>query len=219
MELKSYRYWKRLLDICIAILLLLPFLALGTGLALVSLWAFRGQVFFRQKRLGYHNRIFTIYKFATLLPEQLHGRTLAMETRQTAWGKFMRDYSLDELPQLLNILKGDMSFIGPRPLLPEYEAIYSPAEARRHLVKPGLSGLAQVNGRNALDWNQKMFFDQQYVTNISFLLDMKILWKTMRVVWTGQEINFGACPAGASAEKLNRESSLTHSAQIRWQKA
>lgn len=219
MELKFYRAWKRLMDVSMAILLLLPFLVIGAGIALISIWVFRGQVFFRQPRLGYRNNIFCIYKFTTMLPEQVNGRLLLPAERQSAWGNFLRDYSLDEMPQVINILQGDMSFVGPRPLLPEYKEIYTAAEARRHLVRPGLSGLAQVNGRNDLSWTQKMDFDQQYVREISLRLDMEILWKTFRVVCKGQEINFGFRPDVLPPENESMQCELVPGANIKWVQA
>lgn len=193
------------MDIGLSVLLLLPFLALGLVIAAVSLCVFRSRLFFTQQRLGYRNTIFRIYKFTTLLPEEVKGQRGSPDERQTAWGRFMRDYSLDELPQLLNILKGDMSFVGPRPLLPEYESFYSPAEARRHLVRPGLTGLAQVNGRNALDWEQKMQFDQQYVESLSFRQDLQIMMKTFAVILRGQEVNYGTAPVPAELNEVNKE--------------
>lgn len=192
---------KRLLDLLGTALLLLPALALAFPVLLISGIVFRGKIFFMQKRLGYQNKVFTIYKLTTLLPQG--AATQDPDNRQNAWGKFLRDYSLDELPQLLNILKGDMSFVGPRPLLPEYRPLYTPEEARRHEVKPGLSGLAQVNGRNALSWEEKMDFDQQYVGSISFWLDVKILCKTFVVALRGQEINHGGAPKPKPLEWVN----------------
>lgn len=194
MEIRAYCFWKRLMDIVLSMVLLPPFLALGLIIVLISFPAFRSRLFYTQQRLGYRNKVFRIYKFTTLLPEQQNGRECSLDERQTRWGSFMRNYSLDELPQLLNILKGNMSFVGPRPLLPEYESLYSPAEARRHLVKPGLSGLAQVNGRNALSWEEKMQFDQQYVEAFSFRQDLQIIYKTLGVILKGQEVNYGAAP-------------------------
>lgn len=192
---------KRLLDVLGSAVLLLPVLVLAFPVLLISGIVFRGKVFFMQKRLGYRNRIFTIYKLTTLLPagKEKHG----LEQRQTAWGNFLRNYSLDELPQLLNIFIGDMSFVGPRPLLPEYQPLYTLEEARRHEVRPGLSGLAQVNGRNALSWEAKMDFDQQYVRSLNFWLDLKILCRTFVVALKGQEINHGKAPRPELIEWVN----------------
>lgn len=225
MEHRSYWFWKRLLDIGLSVLLLLPFLALGLLVGTVSLWVFRNRLFFTQPRLGYRHNIFRIYKFTTLLPEKVNGYRRSPDERQTAWGRFMRDYSLDELPQLLNILKGDMSFVGPRPLLPEYESLYSMAEARRHLVRPGLTGLAQVNGRNALDWGQKMQFDQQYVEALSFHQDLHIMMRTFAVILRGQEVNYGTAPVPAAVDEEMKKQpqyspfGVKESPQMQWKQA
>lgn len=126
--------------------------------------------------------------------EERDGVRLSDGERQTAWGKFLRDYSLDELPQLFNILRGDMSWVGPRPLLMEYLPLYTAQEARRHLVKPGLTGLAQVNGRNEISWDEKMYYDQQYVATLGFWLDVQIFGRTIASIWGGQRVNFGSKP-------------------------
>lgn len=188
-------YGKRLLDIGLLSLLMVPALLFSLPIVLISAWVFRGRVFFRQQRLGYQNRVFIIYKFASLLPGETDtGVVVSIEERQTRWGNFLRDYSLDELPQLWNVLKGEMSFIGPRPLLPEYRSLYTPEEAVRHEVKPGLSGLAQVNGRNALSWAEKMAFDQHYVAGLNLKMDLSILFSTSGVILKGQETNYGKAP-------------------------
>lgn len=131
----------------------------------------------------------------------------------------MRDYSLDELPQLLNILKGDMSFVGPRPLLPEYESLYSPAEARRHQVKPGLTGLAQVKGRNALSWHEKMQFDQQYVEAFGFRQDLVIMGKTLGVILRGQEINYGTVPLKVVGYHEPNANHIPEKTTLQWKQA
>ncbi len=185
---------KRVLDLMLAVLMLLPFAAISVVICIISLLVFKGKIFFFQERLGYRNKVFRLFKFATLLPEEQDGKIRTIAERQTAWGDFLRDYSLDELPQLINILKGEMSFVGPRPLLPEYKNLYTPREAVRHEVKPGLTGLAQVNGRNSLSWNEKMQYDQQYVANLCFVSDLEILLKTAGVVLEGQAVSFGKGP-------------------------
>lgn len=187
-------FGKRMLDLALLLVLLVPASFILLPVLLMSSFVFRNQLFFFQKRLGYQNSVFTIYKLATLLPETKSGRHQSLEERQTAWGNFLRDYSLDELPQLLNIIKGEMSFVGPRPLLPEYLPLYTAQEAQRHAVKPGLSGLAQVMGRNALSWKQKMHYDLRYVESMSFSQDFNILFKTAKVVIKGQQINYGQAP-------------------------
>lgn len=137
-------------------------------------------VFFCQPRPGKNGKIFTLYKFRTMSDERDEkGELLPDEMRLHGFGLFLRRTSLDELPQLFNILKGDMSFIGPRPLLVEYLPLYDSSQAKRHLVKPGITGWAQVNGRNAIGWEEKFRLDVWYVENLSFLLDLKIFWMTL----------------------------------------
>jgi len=136
-------------------------------------------VLFRQVRPGLLGRPFTIFKFRTMTDAQdVGGNLLPDDQRLTRLGRFLRRMSLDELPELFNVLKGDMSFVGPRPLLMQYLERYTPEQARRHDVKPGITGWAQVNGRNALSWEEKFELDVWYADNVSFLLDMKILWIT-----------------------------------------
>ena len=136
-------------------------------------------VLFCQTRPGQHGRPFTMVKFRTMTDERdAEGNLLADEQRLTGFGKFMRSTSLDELPELFNVLKGEMSLVGPRPLLVEYLPLYTPEQARRHEVRPGITGWAQVNGRNALSWEEKFKLDVWYVDNRSMWLDMKILWRT-----------------------------------------
>lgn len=199
-----YRFYgKRLFDLVLLSGMLIPSFFIAVPVMLVSAIEFRGKVFFKQKRLGYRNQVFTIFKFVSLLPENVTGKErIQPDERQTTWGKFLRDYSFDELPQLLNILKGEMSFIGPRPLLPEYRNLYSPGEAKRHEVRPGLSGLAQVSGRNELSWEEKMACDQHYIACLSFKLDMKILFSTFSVIIKGQQVNYGRESKPASLKWL-----------------
>ena len=148
-----------------------------------------GALFF-QERPGKDGKIFKVVKFKTMTDERdLNGNLLPDEDRLTKVGKFVRSTSLDELPQLLNILKGDMSFIGPRPLLPEYLPLYSPEQARRHNVRPGLSGWAQVNGRNSISWKQRFEYDVWYVDNISFKLDLKIFFLSIKKAFVREGIN------------------------------
>ena len=135
---------------------------------------------FKQHRPGMNEQIFTMYKFRTMTDERdTNGELLPNRVRLTNFGRFLRSTSLDELPELLNILKGDMSFIGPRPLVTEYLPYYTDEERTRHSVKPGLSGLAQINGRNIASWEQRFRYDIDYVNNITFLGDLKIIVKTM----------------------------------------
>jgi undecaprenyl phosphate N,N'-diacetylbacillosamine 1-phosphate transferase len=143
-----------------------------------------GKVFFTQLRPGYKERLFRVIKFRTMTDERdMSGNLLPDSQRLTGIGKFVRKTSLDELPQLVNVLAGDMSFVGPRPLLVEYLQLYSSEQRQRHDVKPGITGWAQVNGRNAISWSQKFSYDIWYTKNISFSLDIKILMLTiLRVV-------------------------------------
>lgn len=158
-------------------------------------------IFFVQKRPGKEGKIFSIYKFRTMTQAcDEEGALLADEKRLQGLGKLIRSLSLDELPQLLNVLKGEMSFIGPRPLLSEYLDLYTKEQKRRHEVKPGITGWAQVNGRNAISWKEKFEYDLFYVENLSFLLDMKIVWMTIQKIIKREGIS---SPTNATAEKFN----------------
>ena len=166
------------------ILLALPLLA---PVMLLLIWQVRLQlgspVFFCQTRPGLQGRAFNMFKFRTMTDARGHdGRLLPDAERLTAFGRFLRASSLDELPELWNVLKGDMRLVGPRPLLMEYLPLYSPEQARRHEVRPGITGWAQVNGRNALSWEDKFKLDVWYVDHRSIWLDIKILWLTVRKV-------------------------------------
>lgn len=169
------------------ILILSPLLIIASILLLL---ANKGNPFFIQKRPGKSGEIFKIVKFKTMTNEKDDdGNLLPDSQRLTTIGKFIRKTSLDELPQLWNVLIGDMSIIGPRPLLPQYLSIYTPHQYKRHLVKPGITGWAQVNGRNAISWAQKFEYDVWYVQNISFLVDIEILLKTVQKVLVSEGIN------------------------------
>ena len=149
-----------------------------------------GKPFFYQRRPGKGGRIFTIVKFRTMNNRRdKEGQLLPDAERLTVVGSFVRKTSLDELPQLLNVLKGDMSFVGPRPLLPEYLPLYTDRQRIRHNVKPGITGWAQVNGRNAIGWEQKFEYDVWYVENLSFGLDVRIIFKTIKKVVVSEGIN------------------------------
>ncbi|WP_274572451.1 sugar transferase [Neisseria leonii] len=179
-----HHFFKRLTDIAVsatALVLLAPLFA-------VLAWQIRRRlgapVLFRQLRPGLHGRLFTLYKFRTMRDETYaDGRPLSDAERLTPFGRRLRASSLDELPELWNVLKGDMSLVGPRPLLPEYLPLYSPEQARRHLMRPGITGWAQVNGRNALSWPQKFRLDVWYIDHFSYRLDLKILLLTVKTVW------------------------------------
>ncbi|MFA5233453.1 MAG: undecaprenyl phosphate N,N'-diacetylbacillosamine 1-phosphate transferase [Sulfurimonas sp.] len=170
---------KSLFDKLLALFLIILFLPIYIIVSLLIWWKMGTPILFRQKRPGYKEKIFTIYKFRTMTNEKdANGELLADEQRLVGVGKFIRSISLDELPQLFNVLKGDMSFVGPRPLLIEYLPLYNDEQKRRHDAKPGITGWAQVNGRNAISWEQKFELDAWYVDNQSFWLDMKIFWLT-----------------------------------------
>nr|WP_252736922.1 sugar transferase [Zobellia galactanivorans] len=182
-----YRYFfKRLIDFIMALSILTLALPIILLVVLFLGIANRGSIFFVQKRPGKDGKIFTILKFKTMNDKKdANGNLLPDEKRLTSAGKFIRKTSLDELPQLLNVLKGDMSLIGPRPLLVSYLPLYNDYQRRRHEVKPGITGWAQVNGRNAISWNKKFEYDVWYVDHISFPLDLKILFLTvLKVVKT-----------------------------------
>lgn len=148
--------------------------------------------FFTQERPGRGGKIFRVIKFKTMTDERdAQGRLLPDEKRLTKIGKFVRSTSIDELPQLINVLKGDMALIGPRPLLPQYLPLYSKEQARRHEVRPGITGWAQVNGRNAISWTRKFELDVWYVDHCSFLLDLKIVFMTIKKVFVREGISSG----------------------------
>ncbi len=174
-----YEKWiKRILDFVLALFLLVLFSPLVLITALL-LKITQGSVIFTQNRPGLNEKIFKIYKFKTMSDERDEkGELLSDELRLKAFGKIVRSLSLDELLQLFNVLKGDMSFVGPRPLLVEYLPLYNEEQKLRHKVRPGITGWAQVNGRNAISWQKKFELDVYYVKNISFLLDLKIMFLT-----------------------------------------
>jgi lipopolysaccharide/colanic/teichoic acid biosynthesis glycosyltransferase len=173
----------------IAIIILSPVFILVTLLVRTKLGS---PVIFRQKRPGYKEKIFTMYKFRTMTDQRDEdGEMLPDEVRLTKFGKFLRSTSLDELPELFNILKGDMSFIGPRPLLIRYLPYYYEDERMRSNVRPGITGLAQVNGRNALDWKERFSTDIYYVNNLTLLLDLQIFIRTISVVFRRNDILVG----------------------------
>jgi lipopolysaccharide/colanic/teichoic acid biosynthesis glycosyltransferase len=181
---------KRMIDtllILLALPLLLPAMLLLAWLVRRKLGS---PVFFRQTRPGLQGRPFNMVKFRTMADARgPDGQLLPDAYRLTAFGRFLRASSLDELPELLNVLKGDMSLVGPRPLLMEYLPLYSPEQARRHVVRPGITGWAQVNGRNSLSWEDKFKLDVWYVDHRSLWLDIKILWLTVRKVLVREGIS------------------------------
>jgi len=184
------KYIKRIIDFTAA---LIGFLVLFPILLIVSVllyFANNGKPFFTQLRPGKGEVIFKIIKFKTMNDKKdINGNLLPDALRLTTIGKFVRKTSLDEIPQLLNVIRGEMSLIGPRPLLPSYLEYYTPFQNRRHEVKPGITGWAQVNGRNTISWNQKFEYDVWYVDNISFFVDVKIIIKTIQKIIKTNEIS------------------------------
>ncbi|RHI38130.1 sugar transferase [Bacteroides intestinalis] len=182
---------KRLIDFIIVFCTLI---IIWPILLLISIWlhfANKGTgTFFMQERPGKHGKIFKVIKYKTMTDERdENGNLLSDEKRLTKIGKFIRSTSIDELPQLINVLKGDMALIGPRPLLPQYLPLYSKEQARRHAVRPGITGWAQVNGRNAISWTKKFELDVWYVDHCSFLLDLKIIFLTIKKVFVREGIS------------------------------
>jgi undecaprenyl phosphate N,N'-diacetylbacillosamine 1-phosphate transferase len=192
--------FKPLTDFLVSLLLLSLLSPLFLIITLLLMIANKGKPFFTQPRPGKNGDNFRIIKFKTMNDRgDSEGNLLPDGDRLTAIGRLVRRTSMDELPQLINILKGDMSLIGPRPLLVDYLPLYNDFQQRRHEVKPGITGWAQVNGRNAISWEQKFNFDVYYVENCSFLLDLKILFMTIKKVLQVKEINQ---PGQATAEKF-----------------
>lgn len=184
-----YPYIKRVLDILGAIVLLIitsPVLLITSVLVRINLGS---PVIFSQPRPGMNEEIFKLYKFRSMKNVDLEKGLLTDEQRLTRFGKLLRSTSLDELPSLWNVLKGEMSFVGPRPLLVSYLERYSKHEARRHEVKPGITGLAQASGRNALTWEEKFNYDVQYIDNYSLIFDLAILWMTIKSLFRRHEIS------------------------------
>ena len=181
---------KNLFDKTLALFLIILFSPIYIVVSLLIFFKMGSPILFRQKRPGYKEKIFGIYKFRTMTNEKdANGNLLPDDKRLVGIGKFIRSTSLDELPQLFNVLKGEMSFVGPRPLLVEYLPLYNDKQKRRHDVKPGITGWAQVNGRNAISWEQKFDYDVWYVDNQSFWLDIKILWLTFLKVVKRSDIS------------------------------
>lgn len=187
-----YKYgFKRIIDFAISLIVLLliwPFLLL------ITIWLYFANkgvgAFFFQERPGKNSRIFKVIKYKTMTDERdSAGKLLPDAQRMTKVGKFVRSTSIDELPQLINVLKGDMALIGPRPLLVQYLPLYSEVQARRHEVRPGITGWAQVNGRNAISWTKKFELDVWYVDHCSFLLDLKIIGLTIKKVFVREGIS------------------------------
>ena len=186
------RFLKRPMDFILslmAIIVLSPVLIIVGVLVRVKLGS---PILFKQKRPGLNEKIFTMYKFRTMTDEKdENGELLPDSVRLTSFGRMLRSTSLDELPELFNILKGDMSIVGPRPLLERYLPYYTGYERNRHSVRPGLTGLSQVNGRNLLEWNKRLSLDVEYAQNISLFIDIRIVFLTIKKVITKQDVAVG----------------------------
>lgn len=182
--------FKRIIDFIIALVGILFLSPIFIIVLILLAFYNNGKPFFFQKRPGKNEKIFKVIKFKTMNDKKgKKGELLPDENRLTPVGKFIRKTSLDEIPQLFNVLKGDMSLIGPRPLLVEYLPLYNSEQKKRHTIKPGITGWAQVNGRNAISWKKKIEYDVWYVENISFILDVKIILKTISKVIASEGIN------------------------------
>ncbi|EPR69953.1 sugar transferase [Cyclobacterium qasimii] len=182
---------KRFFDIVVSFALLLVFIPVMLVIAVLLFWKYKGQVFFIQPRTGKNGVIFNLLKFKTMSDGRMaDGTLLADEHRLTPMGASLRKTSLDELPQLINVLKGEMSLVGPRPLLPEYLPLYSLEQKNRHNVLPGITGLAQVKGRNNIDWKTKFKYDVWYVRNRNFFLDLKIMVLTIKPILKRENVDF-----------------------------
>lgn len=203
------RYIKRPMDLVlslIAIIVLAPVLLILAILVRVKLGS---PVLFKQKRPGLNDKIFTLYKFRTMTDERdENGELLSDSDRLTKFGKFLRSTSLDELPELFNILKGDMSIVGPRPLLIQYLPLYDEHQKRRHEVRPGLTGLAMAKGRNALTWEEKFAYDTYYANHVSFLLDVKIIFWTLAIVFKREGINEAGQATVSEFKGSNKETGV-----------
>ena len=183
-------FFKPLLDFILSLLGLIISSPLFLIVIIALLFANKGKVFFLQNRPGKNGKIFKIIKFRTMNNKRdAHGNLLPDVERLTSIGKLVRKTSLDEIPQLINVLLGNMSLIGPRPLLPEYLPLYNDFQKKRHHIKPGITGWAQINGRNAVEWEKKFKFDVWYVENMSFLLDLQIMFLTLKKVLKLEGVN------------------------------
>jgi len=181
---------KRIIDIFISLTGLIVLSPIFLLISIIIYFKLGSPVFFIQKRPGKSEEIFKMIKFRTMLDaKNKKGNLLPDKKRLTPFGKFLRASSLDELPELINVLKGEMSLVGPRPLLVEYLPLYNENQARRHEMRPGITGLAQVNGRNAISWEDKFDYDIKYIDNFSLLLDLKIIIKTFSKVFKREDIN------------------------------
>ena len=186
------KYIKRILDLILSLMALIVLMPLMIIIGILVRINLGSPIIFKQKRPGKNEKIFTLYKFRTMTDKRdIDGNLLPDEYRLTKFGKFLRSTSLDELPELINIIKGDMAIVGPRPLLVEYLPYYTEEEKHSHDVRPGLTGLAQVNGRNAISWEEKLKYDTEYIKKISFYSDLKIIFKTIKKTIKREDILMG----------------------------
>ncbi|MEK4146777.1 sugar transferase [Robertmurraya sp. FSL W8-0741] len=193
---------KRIVDLSIALPLVIVAAPLMLVISLIIRWKLGTPILFKQQRPGLNGKPFQLYKFRSMTNENdQNGQLLPDQQRITPFGMFLRKYSLDELPQLFNVIKGEVSLVGPRPLLMEYLPLYSERQAKRHLVKPGITGWAQVNGRNAITWEEKFELDVWYVENRSFFLDMRILLLTLLKVISTENVSLDEIDFEGSADK------------------
>lgn len=184
------KFFKRFLDIIISLIFILCFWWLYIIIAILVKLKLGSPILFKQNRSGLNEKIFKMYKFRTMTDKKDNlGNLLPDVERLTPFGKFLRSTSLDEIPELWNVLKGEMSLVGPRPLMPKYLAYYTEKEKKRHDVRPGITGWAQVNGRNSLTWEDKFKYDIEYVDSVDFWLDLKIVFITIKKVFKRQDIS------------------------------
>lgn len=197
------RLFKRVIDMCLSFIALVILSPIFLAVALLVRIKLGCPVFFKQLRPGKNEKIFTLYKFRTMTDQRdNNGDLLSDEIRLTKFGKWLRSTSIDELPELVNILMGDMSIVGPRPLLVEYLPRYNSEQRHRHDVRPGLTGLAQINGRNAISWEERFCFDVEYVNNVTMLNDLKIILLTIHKVILRHGIN---SETAATMEKFGED--------------
>ena len=201
-----YRYIKRFFDIVSSFLALVILLPLMLILTIVGAFVMKGNPFFTQQRPGKDEKIFRLVKFRTMTnAKDKDGNLLPDADRLTKYGEFLRNSSLDELPELFNIIKGDMSVIGPRPLLVQYLPYYTDREKHRHDVRPGLTGWAQVNGRNTVNWDQRFEYDVEYVESMNLIFDLKILLKTIQKVLVKSDVVVDSYEVEPNLDEVRRE--------------
>lgn len=200
------KFFKRLLDVLLSLCILILLSPVYLVLIVLVRIKLGSPVFFKQERPGLNGEIFTLYKFRTMTDgRDKDGNLLPDKDRLTSFGKFLRASSLDELPEFFNILKGDMSFIGPRPLLVSYLPYYTERESLRHTVRPGLTGLAQVSGRNFIDWDRRLSKDVEYVEGLSFRMDLKVLFLSVKVVLCRSDVAEDTSQSEGNFAQIRRE--------------